>query len=244
MELGVPAPYGGERWSPTVVRYMLSNEKMKGDALIQKSYIADFLDKKQRKNKGEVQQYYVTGGHEAIVEPELFDYVQEMVRRSIEDGRGFSGVNPWSSRLVCGKCGNYFRVKHRHYKACWECRDSYKRPDPCKNTYIYETAREWHIKEIMKTALNKRPDVVKNVGRIIDRVVMDDERRERVKAAVAEFGRMPAEQLISDDEDFLLAIRAIRFFPDFHIEAELIDGSRMEMELKPCWPDKEKRRRK
>ena len=72
----------------------------------------------------------------------------------------------------------------------------------------------------------------------------DDGRRERVKAAVAEFGRMPAEQLISDDEDFLLAIRAIRFFPDFHIEAELIDGSRMEMELKPCWPDKEKRRRK
>ena len=65
-----------------------------------------------------------------------------------------------------------------------------------------------------------------------------------MKAAVAEFGRMPAEQLISDDEDFLLAIRAIRFFPDFHIEAELIDGSRMEMELKPCWPDKEKRRRK
>ena len=244
MELNVQAPCGGKTWHTAVVNHMLSNEKMKGDALIQKSYVVDFLDKKQRKNKGEVQQYYVTGGHEAIVEPELFDYVQEMVRRSIEDGRGFSGVNPWSSRLVCGKCGNYFRVKHRHYKACWECRDSYKRPDPCKNTYIYETAREWHIKEIMKTALNKRPDVVKNVGRIIDRVVTDDERRERVKAAVAEFGRMPVEQLISDDEDFLLAIRAIRFFPDFHIEAELIDGSRMEMELKPCWPDKEKRRRK
>ena len=62
MELGVPAPYGGKKWSPTVVRHMLSNEKMKGDALIQKSYVADFLDKRQRKNKGEVQQYYVTGG--------------------------------------------------------------------------------------------------------------------------------------------------------------------------------------
>ena len=100
------------------------------------------------------------------------------------------------------------------------------------------------MKELMKTALNNRPDVVKNVVRIIDRVVKDEERRERVKAAVLEIGSLPAEQLISDDEDFLLAIRAIRFFPDFHIEAELIDGSRMEMELKPCWPDKEKRRRK
>lgn len=75
MELGVPAPYGGEKWSPMVVRHMLSNEKMKGDALIQKSYVADFLDKRQRKNKGEVQQYYVTGGHEAIIDPVLFDHV-------------------------------------------------------------------------------------------------------------------------------------------------------------------------
>ena len=96
-ELGVPAPYGGEKWSPTVVRHMLSNEKMKGDALIQKSYVADFLDKRQRKNKGEVQQYYVTGGHEAIIDPVLFDHVQETVKASIEDERGFSGVNPWST---------------------------------------------------------------------------------------------------------------------------------------------------
>ena len=39
MELGVPAPYGGERWHPAVVWNMRSNEKMKGDALIQKSYV-------------------------------------------------------------------------------------------------------------------------------------------------------------------------------------------------------------
>ena len=244
MELGVPAPYGGEKWSPTVVRHMLSNEKMKGDALIQKSYVADFLDKRQRKNKGEVQQYYVTGGHEAIIDPVLFDHVQETVKASIEDERGFSGVNPWSTKLVCGKCGNYFRIKHRHYKACWECRDGYKKPDPCKNSYIYETARDWHVKEIMRTALNKRLDVVETVNGIIDRVVKNKVRKERVKTAVAEFGRMPAEQLVTDDEDFLLVIKAIRFFPDYHIDAELVDGSRMEMELKPCWPEERKVRRR
>ena len=242
MELGVPAPYGGEKWSPTVVRHMLSNEKMKGDALIQKSYVADFLDKRQRKNKGEVQQYYVTGGHEAIIDPVLFDHVQETVKASIEDERGFSGVNPWSTKLVCGKCGNYFRIKHRHYKACWECRDGYKKSDPCKNSYIYETARDWHVKEIMRAVLVERPDVVETVNGIIDRVVKDEVRKERVKTVVAEFGRKQAEQLVADDEDFLLAIKAIRFFPDYHIDAELVDGSRMEMELKPCWPEERKRR--
>ncbi len=65
----------------------------------------------------------------------------------------------------------------------------------------------------------------------------------RVKAAVTEIGRLPAEQLVSDDEDFLLTIKAIRFFPDYHIEVEQVDGSRMEMELKPCWPEKEKRKK-
>jgi hypothetical protein len=79
---------------------------------------------------------------------------------------------------------------------------------------------------------------------IIDRVVLDPERREKAKGAAADIVTTPSEQLVSDDEDFLLAIKAIRFFPDYHIEAELVDGSKMGMELKPCWPDKEKRRKK
>ena len=62
-----------------------------------------------------------------------------------------------------------------------------------------------------------------------------------MKTAVAEFGRMPAEHLVTDDEDFLLAIKAIRFSPDYHIDTELIDGSRMEMELKTCWPEERRR---
>ena len=71
-----------------------------------------------------------------------------------------------------------------------------------------------------------------------------EERKERVKTAVTEFGRLPAEHQVTDDEDFLLAIKAIRFFPDYHIDAELVDGSRMEMELKPCWPEERKVRRR
>ena len=96
----------------------------------------------------------------------------------------------------------------------------------------------------MKTALVERPDVLKTVNGTIDRVVKDEARKERVKTAVAEFGRLPADHLVADDEDFLLAIRAIHFFPDFHIDAELVDGSKMEMELKPCWPEERKVRRR
>ena len=243
MEMGVPAPYGGKNWHASVVGHMLSNEKMKGDALIQKSYVANFLDKRQRKNKGELPQYYVSGGHEAIIDPDLFDCIQEMRRERKEDPRGFSGMNPWSNRMVCGKCGNYFRHKHRHYKVCWECRDSYRKENPCKNTFIYETAREWHVKELMRRVLAERPDVVRTLAGIIDGLIKDADRREQLRTAVNEFPETAAEQLFSDDEDLLMAIKEMRFFPDDHIEAELVDGSRVEVELKSCWPDERTRRK-
>ena len=47
-----------------------------GDALLQKSYITDFLTKKQVKNEGEVRQYYITGNHESIITPAVWDFVQ------------------------------------------------------------------------------------------------------------------------------------------------------------------------
>ncbi len=56
---------------------VLSNEKYKGDALLQKVYTTDFLTKKKKKNEGEVPQYYVEGNHEAIIPPAQFDRVQK-----------------------------------------------------------------------------------------------------------------------------------------------------------------------
>ncbi|MDK7230375.1 recombinase family protein [Pauljensenia sp. UMB1177] len=53
------------------VRSILSNEKYKGDALLQKTFTTDFLTKKMKVNEGEVPQYYVTGNHEPIIEPRI-----------------------------------------------------------------------------------------------------------------------------------------------------------------------------
>ena len=228
MTLNVPAPAGGKTWSPSVVLHILSNEKMKGDALLQKSYIEDFLSKKVRKNKGELQQFYVSGGHEAIVEPSLFDYVQEILAEQK------SGMNPWKTRLVCGKCGRPFSIKTRHGRVCWECRDSYRKEAPCKNTYVYEESRDWHVKEVLRRSL--RPELVESFLEIVEKKVKDPGRKDKVRQAVRGLLDMPAEDLISDDEDFLLAIKEIRFFPENRIRAELIDGSVEEMELNPCWP--------
>ena len=119
---------------------------------------------------------------------------------------------------------------------------SYRKEAPCKNTYVYETARAWHVKEVMRRAL--KPEVVEDFLGIIEKKVKDPERKEKVKEAVKGIMDKPAEALFYDDEDFLLATKEIRFFPENVIRAEMIDGSVREMALNPCWPEKERKRKK
>lgn len=53
-----------DKWNQSTVRSILTNEKYKGDALLQKSYTVDFLTKKTKTNEGEVPQYYVENNHD------------------------------------------------------------------------------------------------------------------------------------------------------------------------------------
>lgn len=45
-EDGIPTPEGKTNWNQSAVKSILTNEKYKGDALLQKSYTTDFLTKK------------------------------------------------------------------------------------------------------------------------------------------------------------------------------------------------------
>ena len=66
----------------STVKSILSNEKYRGDALLQKTFTVDFLTKKAKVNEGEAPQYYVENSHPAIVSGEVFELVQfEMSRR-------------------------------------------------------------------------------------------------------------------------------------------------------------------
>lgn len=56
MSRNIPAPAGGEKWHIRTVESILTNEKYKGSALLQKKFTVDFLTKKQKVNEGEVPQ--------------------------------------------------------------------------------------------------------------------------------------------------------------------------------------------
>jgi hypothetical protein len=57
---GIPTPAGKSVWQTRVVESILTNEKYKGDARLQKKFTTDFLTKTMKVNEGEVPQYYVT----------------------------------------------------------------------------------------------------------------------------------------------------------------------------------------
>lgn len=56
MEEGILSPSGKPKWAPSTVRSILTNEKYMGDALLQKEFTVDFLQKKKKINEGEVPQ--------------------------------------------------------------------------------------------------------------------------------------------------------------------------------------------
>ena len=114
MKDGIKSPMGKDSWSVATIRSILSNEKYKGDALLQKSITVDFLAKKRKKNEGEATQYYVRDSHQAIIERDIFDYTQyELKRRNKIKNRIYSksGLN---TKVVCGQCGNYYGHKTCH----------------------------------------------------------------------------------------------------------------------------------
>lgn len=84
----IRTPYGYQIWNDRTVKNILQNEKYRGDALLQKRYSRDFLDRKMRKNDGKVQQYYIEGNHEAIIEPAVFEEVQREIERRTKVGYG------------------------------------------------------------------------------------------------------------------------------------------------------------
>lgn len=131
----VPKWDGTYKWYESSIRKMLSNEKYKGDALLQKTYTVDFLSKKRAENDGDVPQYYVENSHPAIIDKETWEAVQlEMERRSAyAEKHGIQKVdkNPFSGRVICGVCGRAYGRKvwnstdERLRRIIWRCNNKY-----------------------------------------------------------------------------------------------------------------------
>ncbi len=117
-DMGVTS-YKGKHFSKDSIRKILKQEKYTGSAILQKYYIENHITHKKRRNKGELPMYYVAYSHEAIIDKETFDKVQEEIARRRRLGIFASGAvitNCFTSRIRCEKCGRNYRRYGRYYK--------------------------------------------------------------------------------------------------------------------------------
>lgn len=132
---GFPSPSGKALWSVATIRSILTNEKYKGDALLQKTYVVDCISHRVKKNDDRPQ-YYVENSHPAIIPREKFDRVQvELARRAskrktkevgtrTESGK-YSSKYALSELLFCGCCGKPYRrctwSRNGQKRIVWRC---------------------------------------------------------------------------------------------------------------------------
>lgn len=143
-ELGIPTPLGKETWQASVVHSILSNEKYRGDALLQKQFTIDFLKKKMKMNEGEVPRYYVHESHEAIINPVEFELVQAEIAGRKKAGKWYRYKQLFAGKLVCGNCGTYFgsKVWHstdKYRQKMWQCNNRFKKGSACRMPALSDT---------------------------------------------------------------------------------------------------------
>lgn len=169
----VPSPRN-TTWCNTVVTSILRNEKYKGDAILQKTYAVDFLTKKMKVNEGEVPQYRVENSHPAIIDPPEWEMVQNEMAVRKSRGEHHNSLSPFSAKLVCGDCGEFFgsKVWHstdKYRRVIWQCNGKFKGKNKCLTPHIDEETIKRLFCEAVSIITKDRDRLLLTCYDIIDR---------------------------------------------------------------------------
>ena len=98
----------GNLFQEQSVRHLVINEVYAGNMLRQKTHIPDPISKVKVRNNGDLPQYLYSNSHEAIIDPETYQLVQEEMKRRA------GMVNPtyfFTGRIRCECCGSHYTRK-------------------------------------------------------------------------------------------------------------------------------------
>ena len=173
---GIPTPRKKTRWTTTTVESILTNEKYKGDAVLQKTYTSDFLTKKAKPNNGEIPKYYVENSHPAIISTETFALAQEEMKRRKEDRTRTTSASVFSGRVYCGKCGSVYgrKVWHsndRYRREIWRCDSKYeKKGHVCASPHFTEKQLETAAMKAINDILKGRESIINETESVLSSI--------------------------------------------------------------------------
>ncbi len=180
---------GNKKWHVSNLNQILNNEKYMGDALLQKTYTVDFLNKKRVKNDGIAPQYYVENSHEAIIPKEIFMRVQEEMdrRANMVSGKGkrriYSSKYALSSIVYCSKCGDIYRriawnnrgKKYTVWRCCTRVTHG---PEACEARTIKEEDLQEAVIEAINQLITENSELKEIIKENIEKVITGDGSRQ------------------------------------------------------------------
>jgi DNA invertase Pin-like site-specific DNA recombinase len=133
--LGHKTKRGNVHWNESAVIGIVKNEKYIGALVQGSSFTVDSISKRRLANRGEADQFYLEGHHEAIIDKETFEKAQVILRKRNENrtkldehGRRekFSHKYTFSCMLKCGFCNSNLSRRNWHsgtpnQKRIWQC---------------------------------------------------------------------------------------------------------------------------
>ena len=201
-QANIPSPRQKAIWASSAVASILTNEKYMGDAILQKTFVTNYLTKKIKKNEGEIPQYHVQNSHPAIVSNEVFDLVQEEIERRRQFGINYSGRRPelprgsdsiFNGKVVCGCCGALYGGRIRrcktppYWRTIWICNKKYMRGSEkpkhrCPSPPVWESVMKSAFLQVVRRLLEEREDVLRSCREVLEQVLDTNalRRQERV----------------------------------------------------------------
>lgn len=240
---GIEGCMGEPKWQVSTIMGMLQNEKYKGEALLQKTFTADYLTKKMVKNEGQIEQIRVKESHPPIIDSEAWEAVQLEIKRRKEYmnryglrmmGR-YTDEQPFSCKVICGSCGKIYNrrtwTRSNGKYVVWQCLERYKVKGVigCDNINLHEKDLEEAFIVAWNGIIEHKEDFMERWSKL----EREGNPLERLRAR--QFRTIVEKDVLLDavDNDLVnLVLERIEVYEQGILKIYFIDGTVLEIEIK------------
>lgn len=231
---GIPTPRRRTKWSVSTITSILTNEKYKGDALLQKTYTVDYLTKSVKKNHGEVPQYYIEDSHPAIIDPETFELVQNEIKRRRPHRHQLHRNSPFTAKIICSDCGGFYgrKVWHsnsKYKKLIWRCNHKYEQDTVCSTPNLTEEEIKAAFIKAFNQVLGEKQQHIKRFEALLPILADTSKLDEQLQAAQAEHSRLMNDLRLFMDENTLHVQDQVEYNRKFTEKSQLCEAKEAEI---------------
>lgn len=139
-KFGIKTKTGKEYWAHSTLCSMLKDPKYIGTLVMGKYYINNPIDKVHKKNRGSENMYVIKNHHEAIVSEELFNKVQEALKKNINPHISTNiQEHLYSHKLKCYYCRGGLRICKTRWKTYYKCDSEVRgKHNTCRHNRYYD----------------------------------------------------------------------------------------------------------